>query len=89
DGEIILGKIDTIEGFFVAAGDCGSGITLSGGIGSIMAELVVDGKSKTDISKFKPDRFGKIKIYEEKFLSECASARSAKSKGHSSLQNSN
>lgn len=88
DGEIILGKIDTIKGFFVAAGDCGSGITLSGGIGSIMAELVVDGKSKTDISKFKPDRFGKIKIYEEKFLSECASARSAKSKGHSSLQNS-
>ncbi len=57
DGEIILGKIDTIEGFFVDSWRLWFRYHIIGrSIGSIMAELVVDGKSKTDISKFKPDK---------------------------------
>ena len=80
DGEIILGSITEIDGLYVAAGDCGSGVSLSGGIGSIMSELIVKGRSDFDIESFKPDRFGKVDPFDSEFLKRCARARSAKSR---------
>ena len=80
DGEIILGSITEIDGFYVAAGDCGSGVSLSGGIGSIMSELIIKGRSDFDIEAFKPDRFGKLDPFDSEFLKRCARARSAKSR---------
>ena len=80
DGEIILGSIKEIDGFYVAAGDCGSGVSLSGGIGSVMSELILDGRSHLDIGSFKPDRFGKVDPFDSEFLKQCAKARSAKSR---------
>ena len=38
----------------MAAGDCGSGVSLSGGIGAVMSDLVVDGKSDIYSSSFRP-----------------------------------
>ena len=64
----------------MAAGDCGSGVSLSGGIGSIMSELIVEGRSDCDIDSFKPDRFGKVDPFDSEFLKQCAKARSAKSR---------
>jgi 4-methylaminobutanoate oxidase (formaldehyde-forming) len=80
DGEIILGSIKEIDGFYVAAGDCGSGVSLSGGIGSVMSELILDGRSHLDIESFKADRFGKLDPFNSEFLKQCAKARSAKSR---------
>ncbi len=80
DGEIILGSIPEISGFFVAAGDCGHGIALSAGIGQTISELITTGKSQIDISKFKPDRFGTVNPFGQKFLEMCSRARSSKSR---------
>ena len=80
DGEIILGPIAEIDGLYVAAGDCGSGVSLSGGIGSIISEIILDGKSDLYSSSFKPNRFGKVDPFDEEFLNKCAMARSKKSR---------
>ena len=80
DGEIILGPIAEIDGLYVAAGDCGSGVSLSGGIGSIISEIILDGKSDLYSSSFKPYRFGKVDPFDHEFLNKCAMARSKKSR---------
>ena len=80
DGEIILGGIPGISGFFVAAGDCGHGIALSAGIGQTISQLISNGKSQIDISKFKPDRFGPVNPFGRQFREMCAKARSSKSR---------
>ena len=80
DGEIILGPIPEIDGLYVAAGDCGSGVSLSGGIGFIISEIILDGKSDLYSSSFKPNRFGKVDPFDEEFLNKCAMARSKKSR---------
>ena len=38
----------------MAAGDCGSGVSLSGGIGAVMSDLVVDGKSAFTVRHLDP-----------------------------------
>ena len=80
DGEIILGPIEEIDGLYVAAGDCGSGVSLSGGIGAVMSDLIVDGKSDIYSSSFRPSRFGKVDPFDGEFLKNCAMARSSKSR---------
>ena len=80
DGEIILGPIEEIDGLYVAAGDCGSGVSLSGGIGAVMSDLLVDGKSDIYSSSFRPDRFGTVDPFDGEFLKNCAMARSSKSR---------
>ena len=52
----------------MAAGDCGSGVSLSGGIGAVMSDLVVDGKSDIYSSSFRPDRFGTVDPFDGEFL---------------------
>ena len=81
DEDGVMNKsITEIDGFYVAAGDCGSGVSLSGGIGSVMSELILDGRSHLDIESFKADRFGKLDPFNSEFLKQCAKARSAKSR---------
>ena len=80
DGEIILGPIAEIDGLYVAAGDCGSGVSLSGGIGSIISEIILEGKSALYSSSFAPNRFGEVDPFDEEFLNQCAMARSKKSR---------
>jgi len=80
DGEIILGPIEEIDGLYVAAGDCGSGVSLSGGIGAVMSDLLLDGKSDIYSSSFRPDRFGTVDPFDGEFLKNCAVARSSKSR---------
>ena len=79
DGEVILGPIPDITGFYAVAGDCGSGVTLSAGMGDVISDLALKQKPAVDIARFKPDRFGKVNPFGERFRKRCAMARASKS----------
>jgi glycine/D-amino acid oxidase-like deaminating enzyme len=78
DGPTLLGQVPGIDGFFAAAGCCGNGIALSGGIGKAMCDLVKGDEPGFDISAFDPGRFGSVDPYDGEFQEQCAAARSAK-----------
>jgi len=78
DGEIILGPVPGVSGFYVAAGDCGSGITLSAGMGAMIADLVLGRRQALDIAPFRPDRFGTVDPHCLSFRESCAAARATK-----------
>ena len=80
DGKMILGAVPGVSGFYAAAGMCGSGITLSAGVGNIVADLVLGHDPVMDISPFRPDRFGKIDPFSQDFRDQCAAARGSKSR---------
>ena len=50
DGLPIIGYVDEVEGFFIAAGHEGDGICLSPVTGKIVSELIIDGKTFIDAS---------------------------------------
>ncbi len=80
DGDIILGPVPGISNFYAAAGACGSGITLSAGMGDVIADLVLGQKPAFDITPFRPDRFGKVDPFSGPFRERCAAARASKSR---------
>ncbi len=53
----ILGTVEKIKGFFMAAGHEGDGIALSAITGKLMSQLIVEGKTETPISNFNLKRF--------------------------------
>jgi 4-methylaminobutanoate oxidase (formaldehyde-forming) len=81
DGEILLGPVPGISGFYAAAGDCGSGITLSAGIGEAIADLALGQTPQFSIEPFRPNRFGPVDPYSDHFRELCAAARATKSRG--------
>ena len=83
DGKIILGPVPGIEGMLAAAGDCGSGVTLSAGIGDAIADLALGHVTAFDITPFSPARFGPVNPFSEPFRERCAAARAAKSRNTS------
>ncbi len=87
DGEIILGPVPDVSGFYVAAGCCGSGVTLSAGLGSAVTDTVMGRRTGFDIECFRPDRFGKVDPFSAAFRARCAAARAAKSGGNLVDQN--
>ena len=80
DGKIILGPVPGVSGFLAAAGCCGSGIALSAGIGSAVADLAQDRVPSFDIAPFRPDRFGPTDPFSTEFRDRCAAARANKSR---------
>lgn len=80
DGEIILGPVPGVSGFYAAAGACGSGITLSAGMGHAIADLVLGREPAFDIARCSPDRFGKVDPFSKQFRQRCAEARASKSR---------
>ncbi len=57
DGLPLLGWVDGLEGFFMAAGHEGDGIALSPVTGKVVAELICDGTTFVDMTPFDPNRF--------------------------------
>ena len=57
DGQPMCGKSAEIEGLFHCAGFCGHGIVQSPSIGVVMAELIIDGRSRYDVAQIEADRF--------------------------------
>ncbi|MCP3687678.1 MAG: FAD-binding oxidoreductase [Gammaproteobacteria bacterium] len=80
DGEIILGPVPGLSGFYAAAGACGSGITLSAGMGDLLSDMVLGHQPAVDVSPFRPDRFGRVDPFSQEFRTRCAAARAVKSR---------
>lgn len=80
DGEIVLGPVPGVSGFYAAAGACGSGISLSAGMGDAITDLMLGRQPAFDVGPFRPDRFGRIDPFCEAFRTRCAAARASKSR---------
>lgn len=57
DGLPLIGEVDKIKGFYIAAGHEGDGIALAPISGKLLAELITDGKPSYNIDHFTPNRF--------------------------------
>jgi glycine/D-amino acid oxidase-like deaminating enzyme len=58
DRHAILGRVDGIDGLYVATAFSGSGFKIAPAVGACLAELIVDGRAKTvDIDAFALGRF--------------------------------
>ncbi len=58
DGMPILGPVQEVPGFFMAAGHEGDGIALSPVTGHLMAQLIVEGRTDISLDAFRLERFG-------------------------------
>lgn len=81
DGNFVLGAFPSLDGFLAATGCAGAGIAMSGGIGRIIADLVIGRAPFVDSTPHRIDRFGVIDPVEAEFLQRCADARSGKITG--------
>jgi glycine cleavage system aminomethyltransferase T/glycine/D-amino acid oxidase-like deaminating enzyme len=57
DNEFCLGET-SVAGFFVAAGFCAHGIAAAGGVGTVVADWIVDGEPALDVWHMDIRRFG-------------------------------
>lgn len=58
DARPLLGRVDGLDGLAIAVGFSGMGFKISPAVGEAMAELVVEGASRTvDLKPFRPSRF--------------------------------
>lgn len=81
DSQLVLGDVPDIKGFLIASGCSGAGISVAGGVGLGLAELVAGRPNPFDYSEFKITRFGEIDPFSEEWLNKCAAARSKKVSG--------
>ncbi|WP_137391102.1 FAD-dependent oxidoreductase [Rhodoligotrophos defluvii] len=58
DMQMVLGEAPAVGGLFVAAGMNSSGIALSGAVGRLTAEWIMDGRPSMDVTKLDIRRFG-------------------------------
>jgi len=80
DGKFILGRAGCVEGFYIAGGCCGTGVSASGGIGEAIADQILGRPARVDLEPFRPDRFGPVDPYGAEFRERCAAARAGKSR---------
>jgi glycine/D-amino acid oxidase-like deaminating enzyme len=65
DRHAILGRVDGIDGLYLATAFSGSGFKIAPAVGTCMAELITDGRAKTvDIDAFGLRRFAEGKTVE-------------------------
>lgn len=81
DGKQLIGLAPNLEGVYLASGCCGLGVAISGGVGSVLASLVLGENPTIDLSQYNPDRFGEFDPYDTSFLERCALSRSMKREG--------
>ncbi|MEW6265711.1 MAG: FAD-dependent oxidoreductase [Thermodesulfobacteriota bacterium] len=53
----IMGRVDGLEGFIMAAGHCGHGICLGPGSGKLIQELICDGRTSLPLEELSLSRF--------------------------------
>jgi sarcosine oxidase subunit beta len=75
DGKHVVGAAPNLDGVYLAAGCCGSGITISGGVGRVISQLVLGQTPTIDITSFSPDRFEPFDPYDQAFIERCAQSR--------------
>lgn len=66
DDNPLVGRVPDLDGFMVAAGFSGHGFMQGPAIGRVVAEMIVDGDSRTiDVSAFRPSRFQEGELAQE------------------------
>ncbi len=78
DGELLLGTFPGVEGLLLAGGCCGKGVSVSGGVGRIVADRILGRSALVDLDRLRPDRFGTDDPHSEAFVARCVDARSNK-----------
>ena len=78
DGELLLGTFPGVEGLLLAGGCCGKGVSVSGGVGRIVADRILDHPALIDLNRLRPDRFGTADPHSEAFIARCVDARANK-----------
>jgi sarcosine oxidase subunit beta len=53
----VVGGVESIQGFYIAAAFCGLGFAIGPGIGKLMAELITTGKTSLSIDAYRLERF--------------------------------
>lgn len=81
DGYYTLGSFPNLKGFYAATGCAGCGVAGSGGIGRLVAEMVLEIPLFADASQFCIDRLSDFDPLSEKFRQLCADSRSKKKDG--------
>ena len=81
DTSYIIGGIESYSGLYTISGCCGGGVAVGGGMGRLMAEIVLGEKTFVDSQPYNPSRFGKIDPFSPAFQRSCADARSNKKGG--------
>jgi 4-methylaminobutanoate oxidase (formaldehyde-forming) len=81
DGNFVLGRFPSLDGFIAATGCAGAGIAMSGGIGRFISELAAGHAPFVDPAPHQIDRFGEIDSLDPNFIQRCADARSGKITG--------
>jgi sarcosine oxidase subunit beta len=68
DRHAILGRVDGIDGLYLATASSGSGFKIAPAVGTCMAELIVEGRAKTvDIEPFSLRRFAEGRTVESRY----------------------
>ena len=78
DGELLLGTFPGVEGLILAGGCCGKGVSVSGGVGRVVADRIFGHPAMVDLDRLRPDRFGTDDPHSEAFVAWCVDARANK-----------
>jgi len=81
DGYYTLGAFPNFKGFYAATGCAGAGVAGSGGIGRLVAEMVLEIPLFTEAAVFRIDRFSAFDPLSDQFRQLCAVSRSKKKDG--------
>ncbi|OGS70404.1 MAG: hypothetical protein A3F91_08045 [Flavobacteria bacterium RIFCSPLOWO2_12_FULL_35_11] len=81
DGYYTVGPFPNFKGFYAATGCAGCGVAGSGGIGRLVAEMVLEVPLFAEASAFRVERFSDFDPLSEKFRQLCSDSRSKKKDG--------
>ena len=71
DGEHIVGPLEELRGFYVAGGCCVGGLSIAPIIGELLAEWIISGKPRMDLSPLSPSRHAIQATVESALLEDC------------------
>jgi glycine/D-amino acid oxidase-like deaminating enzyme len=71
DGRPLVGPAPGLSGFYIASGCCVGGLSISPGVGEVLADTIVRGRSDLDLSILRPDRFDDAYQSEERLRAAC------------------
>ncbi len=81
DAMFVFGALDSYKGLYTISGCCGAGVASGGGMGRLMAEIILGEPPFVDPTPFSPARFGDVDPFSPAFQRLCAEARSNKKGG--------
>jgi glycine/D-amino acid oxidase-like deaminating enzyme len=71
DGEHVVGPVPGVEGFYVAGGCCVGGLAIAPIVGELLAEWIVSGEPRIDLSPLSPARLAVQSTAEAELREKC------------------